>query len=100
MSVKQKSRGATLRDVARSEFAGGELFQRRHRHDKHPHDIAHTLGYLARLIAGANDNGGGHGGAAVRLDGETLELATKAQSRDTPRLYVLQQSYCTRYYGE
>jgi len=47
-------------------------------------------------MAGATDYGGEHGGTAERLDGETPELATKAQSRDTPRLYVLRRSYFKR----
>ena len=67
-----------LLDADRPEFADGEPLQRRHRHHRLPHDMAHLLSYLARPIAGANDDDGVNGGTAVRIDGETSALAVIA----------------------
>ena len=52
------------------------------RHD--PRDLAHRLSYLVGPLAGANDDGGGHGGSE-ELDGgaapvEAMAIPTKART--------------------
>ena len=47
--------------------------------------------YLVGPIAGANDDGGDHGGMAVRFDDEASEPAEAARSRVTLRLYILRR---------
>ena len=58
---------------------------------EHPHDIAHKLSYLVGPIAGANDDGGDHGGTAVWFDGEAPGPTEAARSRVTLRLYILRR---------
>ena len=67
-----------LLDADRPKFTDGEPLQRRHRHHRLPHDIAHLLSYLARPIAGANDDGGVNGGTTAQIDGETPTLVVIA----------------------
>ena len=45
-------------------------------------DLPNLSSYMDGPIAGDQDDGGGHGGVVVRLDGMTPELATIAQSTD------------------
>ena len=45
-------------------------------------DLPNLLSYTDGPIAGDQDDGGGHGGAVVWLDGMMPELATIAQSTD------------------
>ena len=52
-------------------------------------DFAHTMLYLVGLLVGASNDGGGHGGAEVRVDGETLVEATVTQSSATPSITEL-----------
>ena len=47
--------------------------------------------YLVGLLVGAS-NGGGHGGAEVRVDGETPVEATAAQTNATPSITELRQT--------
>ena len=55
-------------------------------------DLAHRLVYLVGPLVGASDDGGDHGGAAERNDGETLALAVIALSRVWPSVYKLLRS--------
>jgi len=48
--------------------------------------------YLVGLLVDASNGGGGHGGAEVRDDGETLVKATAAQSNAMPSITELQQT--------
>ena len=43
-------------------------------------DFAHTMHYSVGLLVGASNGGDGHGGAEVRVDGETPVEATATQS--------------------
>ena len=52
-------------------------------------DLVHTMLYLVGLLVGAINGGGDHGGAEVRVDGETSVEATTAQSNATPSIYGL-----------
>ena len=74
------------------EFADGELLRRQHRHYSDPYVIPHLLSYLVGPIAGANDDGGAHGGTAVRVNGEAPEPAKAAQSRVTSSFYIRRHS--------
>ena len=55
-------------------------------------DIAHTRIYLVGLLVGASNGGGGHGGAEVRVDGETPVEAMAAQSNTTPSITELRRT--------
>ena len=61
-------------DADRPEFADGELFWRRHRHNNDHHDLMHLMSYQAEPNAGAKYDGGVNGCAAVWIDGETPEV--------------------------
>ena len=47
-----------------------------------PRDLAHALGYLVGLLAGANYDGGGHGGSEEQ-DGGAMLVKAMAKSHDT-----------------
>jgi len=55
-------------------------------------DFAHTMHYLVGLLVGASNGGGGHGGAEVRVDGETPVEAMAAQSNTTPSITELRRT--------
>ena len=55
-------------------------------------DLAHLLNHLAGPIVDASDDGGGHGGAEVRADGETPVEAMVAQSNATPSITELRRT--------
>ena len=68
----------TEHGAGRCYLTDGEPHQRLHRHDRDPQVLPNLLSYLARPIAGANDDDGVNGGTAVRIDGETSALAVIA----------------------
>ena len=70
-------------DVDRPEFADGDLFRRRHRHNSDHYDLPHLMSYQAGPNAGAKHDGGGNGNAAVRIDGETPEVTVIVRSTAT-----------------
>ena len=55
-------------------------------------DLAHLLHYWVGLLVGASNGGGGHGGAEVRVDGETPVEATMTQSSATPSITELRRT--------
>ena len=88
--ARMSATAKTEHSVGRRYLVGGEPHQRLHRHDRDPQVLPNLLSYLARPIAGANDDGGVNGGMAVRIDGETLALAMIARSTATMSSYILQ----------
>ena len=56
-------------------------------------DYAHRLIYLAGPIVDTSDDGGGHGGVEVRVDGETPVWATMARTDAVPSTTELRRSY-------
>ena len=55
-------------------------------------DLAHTMLYLVGLLVGPINDGGGHGGAEVRADGEMSVEATAAQTNATPSITELRRT--------
>ena len=80
---RYENRGAALLDADRPEFADGELFRRRHRHNSDHYDLPHLMSYQAGPNAGAKHDGGVNGGASVRINGETLEVTVIVRSTAT-----------------
>ena len=56
-------------------------------------DLARRLVYLAGPIVDTSDDGGGHGGVEVRVDGETPVWATVARTDAVPSITELRRSY-------
>ena len=75
---RKKNRATARDDAVRPEFTDGNPLRRQHWRYKHPHDLAHTLGYLLGPIAATNSDGGEQGSTMERLDGKTPELTMKA----------------------
>ena len=71
------------------EFTDGDPHRRWHWRYKHPHDLAHPLGYLFGPIAATNSDGGEQGGMAERLDGEMPTLAVIARSTAMLSSFIL-----------
>ena len=55
----------------------------RHLYYCDPRDLAHRLSYLVGPLAGTNDDGGGHGGVADVVYGNTPAMTARILSRDT-----------------
>ena len=78
---------AALLDAALPKSIDGELHRRRHLYYCDPCDLAHRLSYLVGPLAGANDDGGGHGGVADMVYGDTPAMTARILSRDTLSCY-------------
>ena len=87
-SVTQ-NRVAALHDIARPWLVDGELHRRWHHYYCDPRDLAHRLSYLVGLLAGANDDGGGHGGSEELDGGATPVEATAVPTKAWMSIYKL-----------
>ena len=79
----QKTGEVALLDVDRPEFADGDLFRRRHRHNSDHYDLPHLMSYQAGPNAEAKHDGDVNGGASVRIDDETSEVTVIVRSTAT-----------------
>ena len=87
ISQRDKTGQAALLDAAQPKFADGELHRRWHLDYYDPLDSAHTLGQSFGWISDVEHDGDGHGGAALRVDGDMPEVTTVTQAKARTSIY-------------